>query len=386
MRCLIRGRLPDSGRAVDLVIRDGRIQRIARAGRAAPDLGHAGCWFLPPLFDIQVNGAAGVDLQSPALEAGDLHEITGTLARQGIAKWIPTLITGPLEIMERNCRVIAEACAHDKVLSQAIPGIHLEGPVISPADGPRGAHPRAHVRPPSLRDLDRLRRAAKGFIRYTTVAPELPRAIPYIAGAAARGIVVSLGHHDAAPSQIAEAVRAGAVLCTHLGNGMAARIDRHRNPLWPQLADDRLQVSLIADGHHLPDDALKTFVRAKTARRVILVSDCVPLMGLPPGRYDLFGARVRLTRDGKVALAGTELLAGSAVPLAAGVLRLARAAGITMMEAIECARGAPARLLGVRMPRWSLSEGDRPSFLLADPGGMHPAAVFRRGERLDNTP
>jgi N-acetylglucosamine-6-phosphate deacetylase len=43
-------------------------------------------------------------------------------------------------------------------------------------------------------------------------------------------------------------VQAGARLSTHLGNGIAPQLDRHPNPIWSQLADDRLTACFIADG------------------------------------------------------------------------------------------------------------------------------------------
>ena len=52
---------------------------------------------------------------------------------------LPTLITSSFEEFAASARVIAG------MSDAAIAGIHMEGPYISPEDGPRGAHPRAHV-------------------------------------------------------------------------------------------------------------------------------------------------------------------------------------------------------------------------------------------------
>jgi DNA-binding Lrp family transcriptional regulator len=40
-------------------------------------------------------------------------------------------------------------------------------------------------------------------------------------------------------------------MATHLGNGCANEINRHHNPIWPQLSNDRITASVIADGFHL---------------------------------------------------------------------------------------------------------------------------------------
>jgi len=58
--------------------------------------------------------------------------------------------------------------------------VHVEGPFISPEDGPRGAHPREHVRPPDWDEFERMQDAAEGRIGMVTLAPELPGAIEFI--------------------------------------------------------------------------------------------------------------------------------------------------------------------------------------------------------------
>jgi len=344
---VLRGRFIAEGPALDCAIRGGRVVSVRRAGRGAPDVGHDDAVLAPPLFDIQVNGIGGLDLQSPELIPEHVIETTRLLARHGVAHWVPTLITGPLDAMAHACRAIV-AAMEDRDVARAVPGIHLEGPFISPENGPRGAHPRAHARPPNIREFGRLYDAARGRVLYATVAPELSGAIPFIRSLSRRGVRVSLGHHNATAAQIDAAVVAGARMSTHLGNGSAPHMPRHENPLWPQLAEDRLAASLIADGHHLPVPVLRTFVRAKGAGRIILVSDCMPFTGLPPGRYACFGAPVELRRDGKVCLVGTELLAGSATPLIEGVAHVAAVTDLSVREAIACATTIPARVMGLR--------------------------------------
>lgn len=336
------------GPVLDVRIEDGRVAHVGPAGRTAVDAGDAACVLMPPLADFQINGLNGVDLQSPDLTEEGVLAIAEGLAALGVAYWAPTLVTGAAEVVARNCGMIAAARRRFPLVSASVAGIHLEGPHISPVDGPRGAHPLAHVCPPDLKLFDRLQRAAAGAILYVTLAPELPGALAYIRGLVKRGVAVSLGHHDATAAQITAAVDAGARLCTHLGNGAAPRMARHLNPIWPQLAEDRLCASLIADGHHLPDPVLKSMVRAKGLRRIMLVSDCVHLTGLKPGPYDMFGAAVDLLPSGKVCLRGTELLAGSAAPLFHDVARAVAVAGLSYAQAVAAATTTPLRIMGLR--------------------------------------
>ncbi len=142
-------------------------------------------------------------------------------------------------------------------IARAVPALHLEGPYISPEDGPRGAHPRRHVRPPDWDELCRFQEASGGRIRLVTLAsPEHDGALAFIEKAAASGVVVALGHTAASGQRIRDAVKAGARLSTHLGNGCSATLPRHENPIWEQLAEDGLWASVICDGWHLTPAAM----------------------------------------------------------------------------------------------------------------------------------
>ena len=118
------------------------------------------------------------------------------------------------------------------------------------------------------------------------------------------------------------------------------------NYLWEQLAADELWASFIADGFHLPDAVLKTVMRMKGSR-AILVSDSVALAGMPPGEYESpIGARVVLTPEGRLHLAtDPRLLAGSAQPLIAGIAHLVDSGLASLGEAWEMASARPLFLL-----------------------------------------
>src|SRR5262249_59361327 len=129
------------------------------------------------------------------------------------------------------------------------------------------------------------------------VSPEWTESLEFIERAAAAGVVVAIGHTAAPPLRIAEAVAAGASLSTHLGNGSHAKIDRHPNYIWEQLAADDLWASFIVDGHHLPPSVVKCFLRYKGIARSILVTDAIAAAGRPPGRFKLGPVEVEVTPD-----------------------------------------------------------------------------------------
>ncbi len=221
----------------------------------------------PGLVDIQVNGYAGVDFCSDpaALTVESVGRVCRAMRRRGVSAFLPTIVTDSIERVRARLKRICELRRQDESIARMIPGLHLEGVFISPEDGPRGAHPKAHVLlPKDYPDLlDELQELCAGLLRYVTLAPELPGAIEMIARGSRSGIRMALGHHMADDATIAEAVAAGAVLCTHLGNGSHALLPRHQNYIQAQLADDRLRGSFIADGHHIYFPALKNFFAPK---------------------------------------------------------------------------------------------------------------------------
>jgi N-acetylglucosamine-6-phosphate deacetylase len=223
----------------------------------------------------------------------------------------------------------------------------MEGPYISPDDGPRGAHPRQHVIPASIEDFKRRQEAAGGKIKLVTLAPEVPGAIELIEHLVKTGVRAAIGHTAASPEQIRAAVKAGATLSTHLGNGCAGQLPRHPNFIWEQLADDGLSASLIVDGHHLPRATVKAMVRAKSPRRILLVTDAVAAAGCPLGDYELNGMRVTLDKSGKVFQPGTPWLAGSSLTLDCAITNTVKFTGLPLEEVLPMASTQPAAYLGL---------------------------------------
>jgi len=367
------GRHYRSGTPVEVSWEGGRIAAVRARPAALPDASVA-----PALLDIQVNGYAGFDFARPE----HVGRVAAALAAHGVARFCPTVITGPDEAMAGALAAIDLALVRDPALRAAIPGVHVEGPYISDLDGPRGAHPRAYVRDPEWAHLQGLRRAAGGRIRIVTLAPERPGAAAFIAQAAAAGILVSIGHSAADAAAVHAAVAAGARMSTHLGNGLAATIDRHGNPLWPQLAATGLSASFIADGHHLPADALTAMMAAKGPDRCVLVSDAVRQAGLPPGRYPgVGGGEVEVLTSGRVQLAGTPYLAGSGDHLAHCVAHAAAVGAASLPDALDMAALQPARLLGLPAPL--LAPGAPADLLVYRAGGdgeLEVLATVRGGE------
>ena len=303
---------------------------------------------LPGLVDLQVNGFAGVDFGDPATTAEDLGRAVAALEKTGVTRLLPTLVTSSLASFSACARTLVGA-AHP-----AIAGIHMEGPYISPEDGPRGAHPREHTRDAELDDFRRRQDAAGGRIRLVTLAPEVKGAIALVERLVTDGVRVAIGHTAAGREQIQAAVSAGATLSTHLGNGCSGTLPRHPNLLWEQLGEDRLLASFIVDGHHLPPATVRSMIRAKTPARTILVTDAMSAASMPPGTYTLGGQRVELDAGGRVAAPGAPNLAGSALTLPAAISNTVRFTGLALEDVVPMATSRPAEYVGIR-PSGTLS-------------------------------
>jgi N-acetylglucosamine-6-phosphate deacetylase len=341
---VISGRSIEDGDSVRITIEDGRISRLER-GPATPTAD----WIAPGWLDIQVNGFEGHDPNGVGADAGATTEMVRSLWRHGVTGTCPTICTESEDHIVASLRAIDAACLADPLVEASVVGIHVEGPHIAREDGPRGAHPLRHVRPPDLDEYRRWQAAANGRIRIITLSPEYPEAVDYIRGIVADGVVASIGHTSADGDQIRRAVDAGARWSTHLGNGAHAMIRRHPNYIWAQLAEDRLSAGFIFDGHHLPPEVMRTVARAKGVERTILVSDAVLVAGLQPGDHHLAdGLPVTLLPSGRLEMTGTPYLAGAALPLEVCVANAVRHADLSLADAVRTVTANPARLLGLR--------------------------------------
>ena len=317
-----------------------------------------GHYLAPGFIDLQVNGFLGVDFNDPKCTPEQIARSIRGLIATGVTRFYPTVITGsPADMLGalRNLRSARETLPE----GVAIDGFHVEGPHISPDDGPRGAHPLRWVRPPDLDEFHRWQEATGNQVRIVTLAPEWPQSLRYIEAIAAEGVVASIGHTNATTQQLADAVSAGATLSTHLGNGAHPVLRRHPNYLWEQLAEDRLMADFIVDGIHLPPSFLKVALRAKTVARSVLVTDAAAPAGCPPGHYQLGEQAVELTADNRVMLVGKERLAGSALRMDRGVENLMRIAGLSLADAVSMATTNAARAGRVPCRTKGLVPGDR---------------------------
>jgi N-acetylglucosamine-6-phosphate deacetylase len=303
------------------------------AGPVEESLGGASSRILPGLLDIQVNGAFGDDFADPS---ADMESICRGMLRFGVTGFVPTVVTSPaaayrpaLEHLRRTARP-GEA----RVL-----GVHIEGPFISPAYP--GTHSKQELRPPDIDEAARW--LDDGDVLYVTLAPELPGAPDLITFLVGRGVRVSMGHTDATWHDAEAATAAGAGLATHLFNAM--RPLRHRDPgVVGFVLATHTPAGFIADGNHIAFETIRMLVRVKAPDELVLVTDALAGLGMPPGRYMLAGREY--ISDGTCGRLPDGTLSGSLLPLNKALRNVVEKAGVEPSTAVRLATANAARAIG----------------------------------------
>jgi len=302
-----------------VVVDEGTIVAVEPAAPSTPIEARL---LVPGFIDLQVNGIGPVDVAHAA--DSDWDELDTRLLAQGVTTWCPTLVTAPLDRFEAPLdRIAAAASRADERVRPTIAGAHLEGPFLG---GAPGAHPRDLIRPPELEWLA----ALPDIVRVMTLAPEAPHAVQAITLLRERGVLVSLGHSTATYEQARDAIDAGAELVTHCFNGMGGLHHREPGLVGAALTDDRVAVSLITDLIHVHPAVVSLIFRAKTARRVALVTDAVAWSG-----------------EGDAPRLADGTLMGATVTADAAVRNAVHQAGVALVDAVHAASTTPANLLGL---------------------------------------
>ncbi len=333
----------------------------------------------PGLIDLQVNGYAGIDFNDAAITPAALDHALLAMLRAGVTACLPTLITAEATALRRRLTALDAAVAASRFGPLMVPGFHLEGPFLNPEPGYAGCHPPAAMIQPDPAVLDRLIQGLRRPVLLLTLAPERAGALALIAAARARGMVVAMGHTAADAAATDAAAAAGVTLSTHLGNALPQPQPKFLNPLMAQLAQDRLHASFIADGIHIPPDALKVLLRAKTLHRSVLVTDATAAAGAGPGLYAFAGMTIEHRPDGSVRVPGTATLAGSALTLDQAVRNVIAWGLADPAAAIAMACDQPAALLA---PALAWHGTPRPAATVAWTADWHAAEVRLDGQRI----
>lgn len=328
------------------------VEPMAERPAGVPGASHA--FVVPGLIDLQLNGAFGHDFSDPG---ADLTAVATALPSTGVTAFLPTVVSSP---PERYAPCLENLAGSTPPEGARVLGVHVEGPFLDPRHA--GTHDPTMLRAPDVEEaLGWLRH---GDVRLVTLAPELTDALECVRALTARGVVVAIGHSGASWQQAQDALAAGARLGTHLFNAM--RPLHHRDPgLIGLLLAAPVAVSVIADGRHVARETIRMVAAAKGPHHMIIVSDGLAALGLPPGSYRL--AQREVISDGTVACLPDGTLSGSALPLNRALGGLVRA-GVPPSLAVRAATANPARLLGRDDEIGSLVVGRAADVVLLDAG------------------
>src|ERR1700744_3918388 len=170
----IVGRNPDNGESLEVSVQNGLIHEVRAANSGD------GVWLSPGLIDLQVNGFLGYDVNRENVEPDEIIALTSAMIATGVTTFLPTVITAAEGKIVNALRAIAAARERSQMVADAVPFVHIEGPHICAEDGPRGAHPREHVRPPSIEDFERWQEASGGLVGIVTLSPHFEGVESYI--------------------------------------------------------------------------------------------------------------------------------------------------------------------------------------------------------------
>lgn len=267
-------------------------------------------------FDLQVNGYAGIDFNKLDITEKELEFACNKLRQDGVEGILATLITDDFERMILKVKKLSNLIRSNELVNSIIKGIHVEGPFLNPIDGYRGAHPQEHILKADLDKVKGILNAGNGCIRLFTLSPEVDSDFKLIRYLTKNDVVVSAGHSDASLIQLQNAIESGLKMFTHLGNGAPNILQRHNNIINRVLSfSDQIYVCFIADGIHIPDFALKNYLRAVDINGCIVTTDCMSAASAPPGKYSISHIRVEVGKDKIVRELGKDNLAGSAITM-----------------------------------------------------------------------
>lgn len=343
-----------SGLAV--VIEGPRIAEVveqSKLSKAVRQLRLKGGLLAPGFIDVQVNGGGGTLLNDKPSPEG-VRQIALAHWRFGTTGLLPTVITDRPEVISRAIASVRQAREQG---ATSVLGIHVEGPFLDPKR--KGAHDARFIRKMTEQDIAELSSARCGAVMLTLAPNCVP--VQMIAKLAAAGIVVSLGHSDASAAEARAALEAGARAFTHLFNAMSQMEGRAPGMVGAALADHDSYCSIIADGHHVAETALKVALAAKPKDRVVLITDAMSSAAGGPHRFELQGRWVTLGK-GKLQLEdGT--LAGSNLTLDEAVRFCVSRLEVPIEDVLRMASANPASLIGRGHDLGRIAQGFLSSFV-----------------------
>lgn len=335
--------IADQFTAAAIEIDNGKIICILPYGSKPVDTDYGDLRIVPGFLDIHCHGAYGFDTND-AKEDG-LRNWTKNIVAEGVTSFLATTITQSEDVLTNAVANVAHVMETGYEGAEIL-GIHFEGPYLDMVY--KGAQPEQYIVKPTIEQFERYQKAAKGHIRYVTIATETDEDFALTRYLAEHGIVVSIGHSAATYEQALMAYANGASSMTHVYNGMTPFNHRANGLVGAAYRFRTMYGEIICDGNHSTTAALNNYFMSKGPDFSIMVSDALMAKGLPIGnRYIFGGNEIEIYPDGSAHLTSTKNLAGSTLKLNEGLRILVEEAMVPFQYAINSCTINPARCLGI---------------------------------------
>ena len=317
---------------------------------------------LPGLIDIHCHGAYEFDTNY-AEEAG-LRNWAKNIVGEGVTAFLATTITQSEDVLTKAVANVAKVMEEGYEGAEIL-GIHFEGPYLDMKY--KGAQPEEHIVNPTIEQFERYQAAAKGNIRYVTMATETDKDFALTRYLSERGVVVSIGHSAATYEQACMAYANGAKCLTHVYNGMTPFNHRANGLVGAAFRLRTMYGEVICDGNHSTTAALNMYFMSKGPDYAIMVSDALMAKGTPIGSRHIFGGNeILIYPDGSAHLTKIDSLAGSTLKLNDGLRILIEEALVPVNYAINACTLNPANCLGIADRKGSIRVGKDADLVVMD--------------------
>ena len=341
---------------------DGKITGVFPYGTKEADVDYGDKRIVPGFIDIHCHGAFGFDTND-ANEEG-LRAWTKGIVTEGTTALLATTITQSEEVLTIAVANVAKVMEEGYEGAEIL-GIHFEGPYLDMVY--KGAQPEQHIVKGTIEQFERYQKAAKGNIKYITMATETDDDFELTQYLADNGVVVSIGHSAATYEQAVFAWANGAKSMTHVYNGMTPFNHRKNGLVGASFRLRTMYGEVICDGNHSTTAALNNFFMSKGPDFSIMVSDALMAKGSPAGSKFIFGGNeIEIYEDGSAHLTKTGGLAGSTLRLNEGLRILVEEAMVPFNYAINSCTINPAKCLGIDDRKGSIMVGKDADIVVLD--------------------
>ena len=343
-------------------IEDGKIVLIGAHGAKPVDMDYGDKRIVPGFIDIHCHGAYTYDTND-AHEEG-LRNWTKNIVDEGVTALLATTITQSEEVLTKAVANVAKVMEEGYEGAEIL-GIHFEGPYLDMKY--KGAQPEEYIVKPTIEQFKRYQEAAKGNIRYITMATETDEDFALTRYCAANGVVVSIGHSAATYEQACLAFANGAKSMTHVYNGMTPFNHRVNGLVGAAYRLRTMYGEIICDGNHSTPAALNNYFMSKGPDYAIMITDALMAKGTPIGSKHIFGGNeIVIYPDGSAHLVKAGNLAGSTLKVNDGLRILVEDALIPFNYAINSCTLNPANCLGIADRKGSIGAGKDADMVVLD--------------------